>query len=296
VVPGERRVVTDPVISRLIEWAGARDSVRAMILTSTRAAPDASPDPFSDYDVVVVVTDVAPYYEDRSWLEDFGKVLVSYQDPLKERPGGRTFAYITQYEDGLKIDFTLWPVEVLARLADEAELPCDLDVGYAVLVDKDRLSEGLAPPSYEAYVPDPPSEETYRKLVESFFHEATYVAKHLWRGDLLPMKYNLDHAMKQRDLRTMLEWRMEIDHDWSARPRAYGSRLGQSLPREIWSELERTYVGAGVDENWDALSRTVALFRRVAIDVADSLGVEYPRDLDRRVCRYLGEVKEKRAG
>jgi hypothetical protein len=39
--------------------------------------------------------------------------------------------------------------------------------------------------------------------VEEFFHEATYVAKHLRRDDLLPAKYNLDHAMKQRDLRAI---------------------------------------------------------------------------------------------
>ena len=48
----------DPVLSALAEWAESREDVRALILTSTRAVPDAELDAYSDYDVVVVVADV----------------------------------------------------------------------------------------------------------------------------------------------------------------------------------------------------------------------------------------------
>jgi aminoglycoside 6-adenylyltransferase len=281
----------DPTVSRLIRWAQDRDSVRALILTSTRTLPDARPDPFSDYDVIVVVSDVRPYYEDRAWLEEFGKVLVVYRDPIRRRSNCRTFAYITQYESGLKIDFTLWPVAILARLAVEAELPDDLDLGYTVLLDKDDVTQELPPPSHRAYIPKPPSETEYVTLVEEFFHEATYVAKHLWRDDLLPAKFNLDQMMKQVNLRRMLEWRAEVDHDWSLRTRAYGSRLRKALPAGVWSYLEKTYVGAGTDGNWDALFATIELFRRVAVEVAEALGFDYLDELDRRVCAYLEKVR-----
>ena len=50
------------VLDRLVKWAGQRDSVRAMLLTSTRAVPNATVDDLSDYDVVLVVEDIYPFF------------------------------------------------------------------------------------------------------------------------------------------------------------------------------------------------------------------------------------------
>jgi aminoglycoside 6-adenylyltransferase len=281
----------DRIIRQLMDWAERQESVRAMLMTSTRTSPNARVDLFSDYDVVLVVTDIHPFFEDRAWLEDFGKVLVLYRDPIKLEYGVERFAYITQYEDGLKIDFTLWPVEMVPRIVAAPQLPDHLDVGYTILMDKDDLTTGMQPPTYAAHIPSPPSREEYETRIEVFFHEATYVAKHLWRDDLMAMKYNLDYAMKVNKLREMLEWRMEIDRDWSVKPGAYGRGLKQHLAPETVLELESTYVGAGEKENWDALFRTIALYRRVAIEVGQHLGYSYPHELDRRAMEYLKKVQ-----
>jgi aminoglycoside 6-adenylyltransferase len=266
-----------------------------MLLTSTRANPTAEMDVFSDYDVVLVVQDIHPFFEDRTWLQKFGRVLVVYSDPIHPAPdyGIEMFANVTQYEDGVKIDFTLWPVELLRRIAEDAVLPPYLDVGYTILLDKDHLTEGLAAPTYMAYIPSPPAEETYRTVVENFFSDAPYVAKNLWRDELMPAKYSLDSVMKHKYLRQMLEWRLEIDHGWSVKTGDLGKGLKKRLPPEIWAELESTYVGAGIEENWAALYKTIELFRKVAIEVADDLGYEYPQDLYERVVDYLQRVHEK---
>jgi aminoglycoside 6-adenylyltransferase len=70
-----------------------------------------------------------------------------------------------------------------------------------------------------------------------------------------------------------------------------GKGLKRRLPPDIWSQLERTYVGAGIVENWEALFQTLALFRQVAMQVADHLGYVYPLDLDQRVTTYVQKVK-----
>jgi aminoglycoside 6-adenylyltransferase len=118
------------------------------------------------------------------------------------------------------------------------------------------------------------------------------VAKHLWRDDLIPMKYNLDFAMKFHLLRQMLEWRMEMDHGWSIKTGAYGKGLKKRLPREIWSELEGTYAGAGREENWQSLFQTLAFFGKIARQVGDHLGYAYPEDRHQRVLAYLRKVKD----
>jgi aminoglycoside 6-adenylyltransferase len=280
----------DKIIQKLIRWGEQRSSVRAMILTSTRTNPDAPKDVFSDYDVIVVVKNIQPYLKQDAWLQDFGRVLVVYRDPVRQEYGHDRFARITQYEDGTKIDFTIWPVEILLAVVQDQQLPDDLDVGYITLLDKDGLTQDLKAPLYAAYIPELPSEDSYLRLVEVFFHEATYVAKNLWRDELMPAKYSLDHVMKQKKLRQMLEWRMEIDHNWSLKPGAYGKGLKRHLPLEIWLELENTYVGPDLDENWGALFNTIDLFRKVAIQVGDHLGFGYPYDLERQVVIYLQKV------
>ena len=79
-----------------MDWAEKREPVRAMLLTSTRTSPNARVDLFSDYDVILVVTDIHPFFADRGWLEDFGRVLVVYRDPIRLVYGVGKFAYITQ--------------------------------------------------------------------------------------------------------------------------------------------------------------------------------------------------------
>ncbi len=252
-------------------------------------------DALSDYDVVLVVEDIRPFFEDRSWLADFGEVLVAYWDPIYPEPdhGIEQTGNVVQYADGLRIDFRLWPIALARRVAETPELPAELDDGYTVLLDKDSLFDGMSPPTYAAYVPDRPDEDTYLKLVSDFFSVAPGVAKYLWRDELLPAKWCLDYDMKHLHLRPMLEWRMERDHGWSEPVGNLGKGLKKRLPPDIWREVEETYAGARVEENWGALFRTMALFRRVATEVADDLGYAYPLDLDLRVTAYVRAISEK---
>ena len=284
----------EQVIGDLIAWGGRQEAVRAMLLTSTRAIEHAQVDIYSDYDVVLVVTDIHPFHSERSWLDDFGEVLVVYWDPISADPdfGIEQTGNVIQYADGLKIDFSIWPITLMEQIAHASALPEEMDAGYRVLLDKDGLTEGLRPPSYTAYVPARPSEAAYHTAIEEFFSDAPYVAKCLWRDELLPVKWCLDHDMKQVYLRQMLDWRAERDYDWSEPVGALGKGLKKRLPPALWEQLKATYAGAGIEENWESLFRTMALYRQVAIEVGDDLGYSYPHELDRRVTEYVRSVKD----
>ena len=286
----------EEVIRRLSQWGEQWDSIRAMLLTSTRAVPKAPVDDLSDYDVILIVNDIRRFFEERSWLTDFGEVLVEYWDPIHPEPdhGIEMFANVIQYADGLKIDFTLWPVDLLRKIIEAPTLPAELDAGYRILLDKDHLTDDIPPPTYKAYIPIPPTFEVYQKTIEDFFSDAPYVAKCLLRGELFPTKWALDYDMKHIFLRVMLEWRMEVDHDWSVPTGALGKGLKKYLPPEIWLQLEETYVGADIDDNWEALFRTMTLFRQVAMEVGEALGYAYPQDLDERIVAYVQQMRQLR--
>jgi aminoglycoside 6-adenylyltransferase len=279
------------VLDQLVEWVNQQELIRAAILTSSRAIPHASLDLFSDYDVILVMRSIEPFYTDRSWLEAFGPVLALYRDPLIEVGGLTRSAYVVQYETGLKIDFNLWPVELLQRVTSSEQLPTEFDAGYRILVDKDQLTSRLEPPTYSGYIPTPPAEAKYLELIEGFFLDTTYVAKFLWRDDMMAAKHILDHSLKQEHLLPMLEWHAEIAHGWSLKPGPYGRRIKKHLRPDLWTELESTYTGVGRDENWDALFQTIALLRRVASELGEHLGFTYPYELEQRVVNYLQRVQ-----
>jgi aminoglycoside 6-adenylyltransferase len=283
----------DDVFDTLVRWAEQREPIRAMLLTSTRAVPKATVDFLSDYDVILILEDIHPFFDDRSWLGDFGEVLVVYWDPLHPDPehGIEKTANVTQYADGLKIDFTLWPVELFQKIIRAPILQAELEAGYRVLLDKDGLTRGMKPPTHRAYIPTRPTNEVYQLLINDFFSDVPYMAKCLLRGELLPAKWCLDYDMKHVLLRPMLEWRVGVEHNWSIPTGSLGKGLKKQLPSEIWSQLENTYAGANARDNWEALFRTITLFRQVALEVGKSLGYEYPLELDQRVTAFAQRMR-----
>jgi aminoglycoside 6-adenylyltransferase len=278
------------VLGALVAWAEARPPIRALILTSTRAAPDDQADLLSDYDVILAARDAPALAATNSWTSGYGLPLVRWGDE-HELFGTKTYFRGVIYDDGVRIDYTVWPESLLERVSEASELPSDLDVGYRVLVDKDGVTASWRPPAYRAHIPQQPTRGEYEALVHEFWWDVICTAKGLWRGEIVFAKFSLDYDAKLVALRRFLEWRIEVDHGWAVRPGAYGRRLERMLPPELWSELAAAYVGVDVDENWNALFRTTALFRRVATEVGDALGYAYPRGLDTAVTAHLEAVR-----
>jgi len=286
---------TDRTIEALTSWARSREDVGAVLLTSTRAVPGAALDAYSDYDVIVVVEEVEPLVRDVSWLTEFGEVLIAYWDPVEVDAvtGATSVGNITQYVDGLKIDFSLWSGQWLRDVLAAPTPLEELDAGYRVLLDKAGLTSGLPAPTYHAYIPARPDQETFLRLITDFFIGPPYVAKCLLRGQLLPAKWVLDFDMRYTYFVPLLEWRVECDHDWSWKPGNLGKRLRAQLLPQVWSEFEATFTGPDEQANWTALFAMMALFGKVAREVARLLGFTYPQDLEDRVTRH---VQRMRAG
>ncbi len=280
------------MIERLISWGESQDLVRAMVLTSSRAIPN-NPytDRFSDYDVILALRDVRPFHDSQDWLAAFGTVLAMYRDPMYAEDGLSWSGNVVQFEEGAKIDFTLWPVEMLRKVVQEETLPAEFDAGYQVLLDKDGLADGIKPPSYRGYIPQPPTEARYHEEIENFFLCASYVAKYLLRDDVMAAKYLLDGEMKHENLRPILEWHLEIEHDWQVKPGNYGRRIKKWLRPDLWAGLESTYAGAGIEENWQALFRLMDLMHKVGIEVGEKLGFAYPESIEQRMRMYLKKLK-----
>jgi aminoglycoside 6-adenylyltransferase len=278
------------VVDQLVAWGTAHPLIRAMILTSTRARPDGPVDLLSDYDLILAVSDVGPFAFDDAWLSAYGRPMVRWGDQGEEHDLATYFRGVV-YQNYVKIDYGIWPVALLDHITADARLPDELDAGYRVLLDKDRRTAGWKPPSYRAHIPARPTDAEYRALVEEFWWGTTYVAKSLWRKELAFAKWVLDQDLKLETMRRLLEWRVEIDRNWSVRTGIPGRGLERLLPPDLWSAFAGTYVSLEIEETWAALDRVMALFRQIAREVGNALGYPYPQPVDDRVSAYLEAIR-----
>jgi aminoglycoside 6-adenylyltransferase len=74
-----------------------------------------------------------------------------------------------------------------------------------------------------------------------------------------------------------------------------GKGLKKRLPSELWAQLEKCYAGVGAVENWEALFRTMELFRQVAMEVGKGLGYAYPIELDLRVTTFVKNMQQRQS-
>jgi aminoglycoside 6-adenylyltransferase len=285
-IPQEKEVV-----AKLVAWGTAHPLVRAMMLTSSRTRPDGPVDLLSDYDLILAVSDVRPFAFDTAWVSAYDQPMVRWGDQSTMYDLVTYFRSVL-YQNAVKIDYTIWPVEALDGITANPHLPDELDAGYRVLLDKDQRTTQWNLPSYRAYIPARPTGEEFEALVEEFWWVTTYVAKSLWRADLAFTKWVLDQDLKMEALRRMLEWSIEIEHDWSVKPGAHGRGLMRLLPAEIWSEFASTYVPLEREQTWEALDRLIALFRKVALEVGAALGYTYPQQVDDQVNAYLEAIRQ----
>lgn len=284
-LPTEAQVLTE-----LIAWAEAKPEIRTVLLTSSRARPSGSVDLFSDYDIVLAVTEGFPTGWDSAWLYEYGEPMVRWGDEGEELGVPTVFRSVI-YQNKVKIDYTLWPLELLQRITDSPALPPELDAGYRVLLDKDDATATWPGFTCQAFIPSPPTQEEYTALVEEFWWVTTYIAKSFRRAEVVFARWVLTGDLRDGALRRMLEWHLEPTYEWTVRPGVHGRELEELLPPDTWSELSRTYIEANIISDWVAFWRTIELFRRVAKDVATVQNLIYPQAVDDQVTAFLQEME-----
>ena len=273
------------VLDLILETARADERIRAVIMNGSRANPNAPRDPFQDFDIVYVVTNVAPFRKNLAWIECFGdRMILQMPEDMQDPPAdnGGHFGYLMQFTDGNRIDLGIF------SLAQFRERPRDsLSV---LLLDKDGVIEPYPPPSDKDYLPKPPTAKAFSDCCNEFWWCSPYVAKGLWRQEILYAKSMLDEAVRG-ELMKMLTWHIGVQTQFQSNPGKLGKYFEKYLDRELWDLLLKTYSEASYEKTWEALFAMCDLFRRVAVPIAAHFGFEYPHEDDRRVSLHLEHVR-----
>jgi aminoglycoside 6-adenylyltransferase len=269
----------------ILDTAQSDDRIRAVIMNGSRANPNAPRDIFQDFDIVYIVTEVASFKKDPKWIDRFGELMImKLTDDMQDPPPSNDdrYAYLMQFADGNRIDLTLYSILKLNEL--------DRDSLSVLLLDKDGLIEPFPPSNEGDYLPKPPTSKAFADCCNEFWWVCPYVAKGLWREEIIYAKYMLNQVVREQ-LMKMLAWHIGIKTQFSSNPGKYGKYYKQYLEPELWDMLLQTYSEAGYDHTWEALDIMCQLFRIVTLSVAEHFGFEYPDKEDKNVSAHLKHVR-----
>lgn len=265
-------------MNNIIDWAATNPDLRAALITSSLANPMAPVDEFSDLDIELVFTDPKKYASDEGWLQSFGTPIAVFNE---------TDVKMILFEDKGKVDFILHDIPGFEACVRQSELPAHWDIGYKVLVDKDGLTNGLKPPTYQASIIKRPTKERFEKLLFDFWWDTTYVAKSLTRDEIFYAKYMSETIIRTNYLVPLIEWHIADLNDWNITTNKQGRLFKKHLPQDMWAKLERTFAASDIESNRTALYALMDLVHELGWSLAMSLGHEYPADLEDRIRKFV---------
>lgn len=271
----------DQVIKQILDFAEKDSNIRAVLMNGSRVNPNIEKDIFCDYDIVYVVKEPKEFSENRGWINYFGDLVILQFNRAEQDPED-DFIFLMQFQDGVRIDLTFV----------SSDSKCDLneDSLTLVLLDKDNRYSGIPAPNDSSYITKKPTKEEYDLMTNEFWWVSTYVAKALWRNEIVSAKY-LFEVIVRDCLNKMINWYIAMQYNWQINVGKMGKNFEKLLPPALWQELLATYPGAEEEEIWQALFNAGDLMRHVAIPAAQNLGYTYPRHDDERVSRYIRQVK-----
>jgi aminoglycoside 6-adenylyltransferase len=262
------------------------DRVRAVAMNGSRTNPNAPRDIFQDYDIVYLVTNVDSMLSDTSWLDVFGELMI-IQTPatmeLVPPAPDQNMVFLMQFMDGTRIDLTLLPVEDRAAYAYDDKLTM-------ILLDKDNCMPKLPAPTDSDYWAKPPTAKWFDDCCNEFWWLAPYVAKGLWRQEILYAKRHLD--LERNMLMKMLEFQVGMENDFGVSIGKAGKYMKRYLSDQDWQDLLETYPEGTYESTWNSFFRMHELFRRCSRRVAERFGFDYPEQWDRRVSAYVERIHD----
>jgi aminoglycoside 6-adenylyltransferase len=281
----------DEIKALIIGFARSDNRVRAVLLNGSRANPNFEPDELQDFDIVFIVESLESFTANHTWTDFFGKKVVS-QMPEEMNLGGNysqektvSFSYLMQFEDGSRIDLTLFPKNKL----DTDFLPDSLTVLW---LDKDNLFPNIPPSSDKDYHINKPIQKEFSDVCNEFWWVSTYIAKGLLRNEITYAKEILETIVRPMFMR-MIEWKIGSENDFSVNIGIGGKFIKNYLSEHFYQDILQTYSTADVEENWKSFFKMTEIFQQTSIETAKKLNLQCNKPEQEKTLVYLRQQYEK---
>lgn len=271
----------EEMIQMIQDTARKDDRIRAAYLEGSRANPKVPKDMFQDYDAVYIVEETESFQRDKSWIDRFGKRLYMQYPEDREAPEdkARCYGWLMQFADGNRMDLHVCTKEY-AR--SHLEL-------YWVLVDKDEIFEEKEMLSDERYWVQRPDQEEFSAVCNEFWWCLNNVAKGMWRREIPYVMEMLDMIIRPM-LRTILEWKIGVETEFSVSAGKSGKYMEQYLDEDTYSRYLETYTSAGISDIQTGVEEMCRLFHETALYVSGKLDLMYNLEEAKNSREYLEDI------
>ncbi len=282
------------IIKRFTAWAEEQHNIRAAMIVGSRArTADRPADEWSDLDIAVFVESPEAFLFGHQWIEEISPYWLTFLEPSG---AGQGMERRVLFEGGLDVDFAVFPVAALPQMTgDNAsfDVKDTLQRGIEVILDKGSLLKDLEIKRGSPGAMNAPSQKEFTQLVSDFLYHAVWTAKKLRRCELLTAKECCDDYMKQRLLK-MSKW-----HAFTTRGKDHNTWHGGRF-FEQWADprivegLRNAFAHYDENDIWRSLFATVDLFRWIASETADRLGLSYPTSADGHITELMQSLYSER--
>ncbi|MCM1329015.1 MAG: aminoglycoside 6-adenylyltransferase [Ruminococcus sp.] len=255
----------------IIGTARADERIRAVYMNGSRTNPNVPRDIFQDYDVVYVVTETKPFYEDKSWIDRFGERLyMQCPDELDRLRGmdvdfDKSYGWLIQFADGNRLDLHVEPLEN-CRISE--------DKLCKILLDKDGVLPKIPEPTDGDYRIEKPTAGEFYATCNEFWWCLNNVAKGLWREEIPYVQDMLNFNIRPQLIKILL-WKIGFDTDFSVSAAKSAKYMYKWLEPSVWRRFLRTYAGFEGSEIWSAVFEMCGLMDEFAPKIAEKLCAEY---------------------
>lgn len=272
----------------ILEVAQKEERIRAVYLNGSRTNPSVPKDIFQDFDLVYVVTDIAPFLAAPSWIDCFGtRLLMQLPDEMDRMLGKETdfkncYGYLIQLSDGNRIDLHIQTLDYTRKVILQDKL-------CRILLDKDQALPAVPEATDRDYWVQKPRQAQFSCCCNEFWWVLDNVAKGLWREEIPYVMDMLNHHVRP-ELVKMLSWSVGIQSGFSCSVGKSGKYLNQYLSPGQWERFLKTYPAANIQQIWDAVFTLCDFFQETALFVSAQLKLEYNQQEGENCLFFLHKV------
>lgn len=261
----------EEMLKLIVDVAQKDDRILAAYMNGSRTNKKIKKDIFQDYDIVYVVKQNRPFYEDQTWIDVFGERLyMQCPDEVDasngiERNFDECYGWLMQFKDGNRLDLRIMPKGKENILEDKLCI---------VLLDPDKILPDMPEPTDADYRIKKPTQHEFSAACNEFWWCLNNVAKGLWREEI-PYVHNMLYNGSHPELVKLLNWKIGYDTDFRVSTGKASKNMNQWLSRDRWERFLKTYANGNVNDIWDSVHIMCDLFHEVAHELESYDGLQY---------------------
>lgn len=275
------------MLDLILEVAKKDERIRAVYMNGSRTNPNVKKDIFQDFDIVYVVRQTKPFYENKTWVDIFGERLFMQCPEEVDKSIGlevdfdKCYGWLMQFKDGNRLDLRLMPIEEADVSADKL---------CVILLDKDGILPAIPEATDEDYRVKRPSQAEFSACCNEFWWCLNNVAKGLWREEI-PYVHHMYYTGCHAQLMKLLNWKIGYETKFQISTGKASKYIKAYLSDEIWNRFLKTYINGNIEDIWNSAFLMCDLFNDIALELESKWGLTYNLEEAKASFGFLKHVR-----